>query len=440
MTDGIASNRTETTVKLNQVFTSKSTTLGPGTRQFLRDVAAADPRRTTRPGDVNWSEALPELRRHALLGLARAHLRAQSPEVSSPEVNRIIDEALAISALQMKAKYRAIRRILARLSAAGIDYLVVKGLAVAFTVYPNPALRLFSDVDIVAREADWTRIHQVLMDSGFISEEGWEKPVPKLIAEAVVQELKYWSESDHLLVEVHFEDLLYAGLAARDVQGFWDRSRFIEVEGLPVRVMSLEDQLVHLCAHLHYDGAKRLNWFSDIVIIIRDHADELDWQLVVDVARREEAQVPVYYALRYVSGFVGVEPPPGIMEALRPDWFRRWWHDRYVPEAGVLSLEPMAQPSLSFYHQPLFRRLLPDLLIMGRRGEKLRYLARLLAPNPAWLRHYYHLDPGRQLLPYYLLHPLKLLGHYLREIGKAFLYLYQEKRGLRHWAWWSFDP
>jgi hypothetical protein len=61
--------------------------------------------------------------------------------------------------------------------------------------------------------------------------------------------------------------------------------------------------------------------------------------------------------------------------------------------------------------------MLPDLLVMGRRGEKLRLLVRLLVPPRAWLRYYYHLDDAQPIAPHYLLHPLKLTCHYLAEIG-----------------------
>ena len=57
-----------------------------------------------------------------------------------------------------------------------------------------------------------------------------------------------------------------------------------------------------------------------------------------------------------------------------------------------------------------------DLLVMGRRKEKLYYLLRLLVPPAAWLRHYYHLHPGAPVAQHYLLHPLKLCCHYVAEV------------------------
>jgi hypothetical protein len=105
-----------------------------------------------------------------------------------------------------------------------------------------------------------------------------------------------------------------------------------------------------------------------------------------------------------------------VLAALRPDRFRRWFHERYLPKEKVLSLQPMWRPDFSFYFTPFLKRLLPDLLVMGRRSEKLHYLLRLLAPPRDWLAYYYSLDGATPVWTHYLLHPLKLACHLVEEI------------------------
>jgi hypothetical protein len=153
-----------------------------------------------------------------------------------------------------------------------------------------------------------------------------------------------------------------------------------------------------------------------MAFIVRDHAAQLDWERLLQTVRIEEAQVGVYYSLRFLDQLLGVSVPEDMLTALRPDRFRRWWHERYLPEEKVLSLQPMWRPDFSFYFRPLLRRLLPDLLVMGRRGDKLRYLLRLLLPPRGWLRDYYKLSHTSRIVVHYLLHPLKLMYHYLAEV------------------------
>ena len=103
-------------------------------------------------------------------------------------------------------------------------------------------------------------------------------------------------------------------------------------------------------------------------------------------------------------------------ESRQPLPLRRWLHEYYLPEEQVLAWQPMPRPDFSFYFLPLFKRLLPDLLVMGRRWDKIRCLFHLLFPPPAWLRNYYKLDAASGTGAHYFLHPLKLAFHYLGEI------------------------
>jgi hypothetical protein len=146
---------------------------------------------------------------------------------------------------------------------------------------------------------------------------------------------------------------------------------------------------------------------SDIGFIVRDHGPQLEWEQLLETVRVEEMQVPVYYTLHFLEKLLGIGAPEWVMRRLRPDGFRRWLHERYMPEEDVVSLQPMPRPDFSFYFLPLFKRLVPDLLVMGRRADKLRYLLRLLAPPPAWLREYYDLKLQDNLAPHYVLHCIR---------------------------------
>jgi hypothetical protein len=264
-------------------------------------------------------------------------------------------------------------------------------------------------------------MHRLLVGMGFTPRQDLPQPPPKLVPQAVPYELRYRHRQMRLLVEVHYDDLLNAGLASRDVEGFWRRAVRADVNGTSVKALSLEDQLIHLCVHAHYHGYTRLNWFSDIALIARDHATGLDWEQLLATVRIEEAQVGVYYSLRFLDRLLGVSAPAHVLAALRPDRFRRWFHERYLPENKVLSLQPMWRPDFSFYFTPVLKRMLPDLLVMGRRPEKLRYLLRLLAPPRDWLTHYYSLDGSPHVWVHYLLHPLKLACHLVGELLQALI-------------------
>jgi hypothetical protein len=395
--------------------------LSDTTRALLCDFAAGDVTRPLSRLDADWEDVLQHVCSNGLLGLTHAYLaHRECQDYPPPEFRQWIQQAHTTNTTRMLLVYRNVVKVLAQLARREIDCMVVKGPALAYTVYPDPAWRSFNDLDLIVRERDWATMHQLMLEMGFRPEANQPpQPPPKLVPSAVVYESKYWHRETSFLVEVHYDDILNAGLASRDVEGFWERAVSIDVEGVPAKALSLEDQLIHLCAHAHYHGYTRLNGFSDIAFIVRDHAARLNWEQLVKTVRIEEAQVAVYYTLCFLDRLFGIQVPADVLSGLRPDPFRRWWHERYMPQRKVLSLQPMWRPDFSFYFLPLFKRLLPDLLVMGRRREKLRCLLRLLLPPPAWLRYYYRLDDAESIALHYLLHPPKLAYHYLAEVVTA---------------------
>jgi hypothetical protein len=391
-------------------------------RSVLCVFAAGDPKRVLPRLDVDWEQVFKGVARNGLIGLTHYYLEQNEKlDFLPPSFREQIHRAHLARTVQMARLYQNIGRVICELEDSGIDFLVVKGPALAYGVYPDPALRAFNDLDIIVREQSWNEVYRLLKKLGFKQEENFPYPPPKLIPQLSPYESKYWHTKSGFLVEVHYEDLYNVGLTSRDVDGFWRRANKLNIENFTVHVPSLEDQLIHACMHAHYHGYTRLNWFSDLALIVRDHTKHLKWEQVIQTVQIEEAQTGVYYSLFFLERLLGISIPTHVLDAVRPDSFRRWWHERYLPAHRVLSLQPMPRPDFSFYFAPLFKRLIPDLLIMGRRREKLGYLLRLFIPPPNWLKNYYNLTDERTIALHYFLHPLKLFGHYLDEIIQVLL-------------------
>lgn len=368
---------------------------------------------------VETDAFLAALYREGLIGLAHRYIQ-ESPHggaVPAHLADRVREAHLVVS-VRLAVAYQAIGRVLRRLRRSAPPFLVAKGPAVAQTLYPNLWLRTFSDVDIIVHQRDWRAWDDALLRMGFVPKRDARVPLPPLAGNDVLYERTYRDRSGFTL-DVHYDDLLNCGLAARDAGGFWRRSRDVTIEGLQVPTLAPADQFVHLCAHVHYHGYTRLVWLSDLAFLVRDHGDAVDWDQVVHTVRLEEAQVPVYFTTRILEAMLGVAAPAEVLEQVRPDRLRMAAHELLMPERDLLALQPMWRPDLSFYFLPLLKRLVPDLLVMGRRRDKLAYLARLLVPPSPWLRRYYSLSPTSPIWPHYILHPLKLAHHYLTELVTA---------------------
>ncbi|HEX5165781.1 MAG TPA: nucleotidyltransferase family protein [Thermomicrobiales bacterium] len=381
-------------------------------------LAAGDLSRSLPSFAGDWDELFGEVCRNGLLGLTNRYLAVGTSASMVPDTFRAaVEQGCVVSQIHMRAMYYWIFEILRALSDADIEVVVLKGPALAHSIYPSPGLRVFGDLDLMVRERDMLTAHAVLTDHGLLARQMLDKVPPKLTHACTTYELVYRDPASKFVLEMHYDDLLNAGLVSRDLDGYWNRSVLVTLPGAVVRTLSLEDHLLHLCAHTHYHGYVKLNWFSDIAFIVRDRHDELDWDQFVRVTRREEAKVAVFYSLTLLEKLFGIAAPRDVIMAITPDRFRQWAHTYFVPMDRVLGPESMPRPDFSFYHLPVLKRLLPDLLVMGRRREKVRYLLRLLAPPPAWLRSYYQLGATQPIAGHYILHPLKLGWHLGTEIA-----------------------
>ena len=395
--------------------------LSESTRTLLLHFATSDEERSLPHVKADWEEVLEATGRHGLVPLAWRLLRHQALDNYPPqEFMTEIKHRYRASTVRSLLMYRRVLKLLEVLTRRGLDFIVLKGPALGTTVYPDPSLRVFNDLDLLVRERDWAAADEILRDLGFIPEQDLPEPPPKLIPEAVLYELNYHSIHDGFIVEVHYNDVLQVGLAARDVEGFWQRATLANIEDLAFRILSIEDQIIHLCAHMHCHIYTRLNWFSDLAFILRQWRGEIEWEKLVSIAEKEGVRVPVYYGLRYLDKLLEVSPPSQVLQALRPDEFRCKAHEILMPEEKVLSIQPMSrQPIFSFYFHPFLGRLLPDLLVMGRRWDKLQYLFRLLIPPREWLGYYYSVDGSEPIIVHYVLHPLKLVYHIVTELLQA---------------------
>jgi putative nucleotidyltransferase-like protein len=411
------------------------------TRRLLCDFAAGDPTRALQRADVDWDEVFEAVCRNGLVGLTFAYLKQHPAEEYPPaDFKRRITWAHVLASAYLTRTRQSVKSILLRFAEAGLECLVLKGPVLAEMIYPDPNSRWYGDLDIHVRERDLPAAHQLLREGGLILDEHDCPSPPRLVPQAPGDEWNYWTADRWFKVELHGDDLLHGGLVPRDYDGLWQRSVTVEVQGVRVKALSLEDQLITLAAHVHYHGYTRLNWLSDIAFIVRDHGDEVNWERLIQTVRTEEVQVPVYYTLYFLDRLLGVPAPDWVMQRIRPDAFRRRVHEHFLPTDKVVSLDPMPRPDFSFYFLPLFQRLVPDLLVMGRRKEKLQYLARLAVPSSAWLRHYYGLSEADPIAQHYVLHPLKLGWHYLVSIASALSWRWQQRAGSDEAVastWWA---
>ncbi|MFH1084393.1 MAG: nucleotidyltransferase family protein [Chloroflexota bacterium] len=280
----------------------------------------------------------------------------------------------------------ALARALARLEAAGIAAIVLKGAALAETLYEQIAVRPLGDLDLLVQREDGAAALAALAELGYAPLDPEARPGAALAWENEVC-LTCPQPLPHLL-EIHwslFDSPHYQQRLAMD--WFWDTAQRATVGGREALILGPEAQLVHLCGHLalHHEGQGWL-WHHDIAELLARRGATLDWGLALEQAERGELVVAMQTVLGRVAAAWQAPIPPAALArlaALRPS------------PAEMRAMAPLSAPSAT-----VAGRFWADLAAMPGWRARLRYALESLFPSSDYMRQRYAIRHG-WLLPLY---------------------------------------
>lgn len=269
-----------------------------------------------------------------------------------------------------------LRDLLRAFREADIQTIVLKGPLLAAEYYSDPALRPFTDLDLLVRRRDRERAIEVLSALGYAH----GSPGRSLTYELEHAPAAYFAAPGgaRLPVDLHWECVAHPGgsrgieLAAEEI---WSRTVPSRSWGAAARTLATEDLLIYLAAHLaiHHSLAGAL-WQLDVALVVKRHGATLDWDAVVARSRRWGAAGAVYFALRTVGEALGVMAPPPALNRLRPGDLRVALIERLQRGGGdrLVRLE-----------------YLVGVALLDRPADMVRMLASGVIPPAAWLRSRY---------------------------------------------------
>src|SRR3990170_6396583 len=287
--------------------------------------------------DLEWEEAIAMARWHGIIPLLYHRLSKENLTGLIPsEVVQELKQEYYKSLFSGIRVYDALRNPLKALSEADAEVIVLKGAALAETLYPEIALRPFGDIDVLVREKDWSKIKETLQELDFraYGRDIIDLP-PKLTKFDTVEHMHFFNDQG-INLELHF-DLLQLGFSMRSIDEVWKCAARAQIAGVDVQILSPEYQLLHLCVHLNKHGYRRLIWFADILNLLR--SQRFDWEKLRTIARTEGVLAPVYFTLYYINLFFDELVPSFVMKSLKPSFIKRFVWQRIWPAEKVVGFD-----------------------------------------------------------------------------------------------------
>lgn len=328
-------------------------------------------------------------------------------------------------------------RVMLALEAAGVEFVLLKGSVLAFTVYPDPSCRFRSDIDAWIDPADHERAAPALASLGYAHVETPGRPHTLALSFAGEAQMRGPGPGQRLL-ELHFQAFVgeWCRLATRvDHKAIWARRVTFPPTGVTIplsrqaapragnaadrtpgaadtpappaapvargAMMAPEDQLLQLAVHFginHQFADPNLRAVLDLHLLATTPG--FDWQTLTVRARAWGIATVTWTALSLSARLFATPIPLEALSAVRPGPLRRALINNLHLDRDILHARG---------HGYTLRRGLQWLLMTDRLSLAWRFLARTVVPEAEWLRARWGAVSGAPILPLLARHWRSLL-------------------------------
>jgi hypothetical protein len=266
--------------------------------------------------DEDWTQALSIARADRVAPLVYYH-SAHGGLLSSAPAS--VAASLRDDYCQTLVQNRRLRTVLAtlldELGTEGVPLLTLKGLALAYRYYGEPALRPMVDIDLLVPRRNVAQATRVLRRMGYAPPAGNGRSTG---FNAQTHAVLDFMRDDSPQVEMHWELFNHPTYRAGLPAGLaWERAERIDLLGRTVLYLAPEDELRYLCVHFAAEhNLAPLIWAVDIAELVRALPASWDWTTFVDETVAARLALPVALSLEHCQERVQLHLPAGVLDAL----------------------------------------------------------------------------------------------------------------------------
>ena len=335
-----------------------------------------------------WLDFLSFLETHWIFPLLYRRAASLPAEVRPPE---LITHKMRMRYLSSSVRYlhmeKQLQEIFHAFQEKRVKVRVLRGPALAWSVYPDPALRPCSDLDLLVLPEQMIQARDVLESLNYkCLSQRFELVRNFFREEEFIHRTK---PKDNFIVDLHWSNWeihpFFGANGDSHLEELFQRAYPVKSSSLILETLDPVDALIHTAIHLAMIHSRdiRLIWISDIALL----ADQLhvpdDWQVLQKRSAAWRARLAVENSLKMAQLWFGLHLPTGFND------FSSW-------------PQPSVDEKATWYHtiQSHWTTVLLKRYFSNPSGifEMARSLSRLLFPPPDIVRYCY--PPSRDwLLP-----------------------------------------
>ncbi len=273
-----------------------------------------------------------------------------------------------------------------------------KGPALAQSLYGDPALRSFSDLDFLISSGDFMRAKQSLAEIGYRPTAEYSAAVERLFLK-IGYERSFDGIAGKNLVELQWALLPHFYGIELDVAGLLARAGRIVVGGCEMPCLSSEDSLLVLCVHAGKHLWMRLIWLSDVADTLRN--PHIDYALVFSRAQALGVARILGVSFWLAKNLLHAQLPQPAEEMIAAD--------PLVPVLGKEFAERLARGATYDFESTEYFRLI--LKLRERHRDRWKYIWRLV-----WTPGEGEVEAVRLPEPLFPLYRIVRIGRLMRKL------------------------
>jgi hypothetical protein len=266
---------------------------------------------------LDWPYLLAEAAENSITPLLEKQLCAVVPNAIPAEYLAQLKSASRANTVRCLFMTAELNKILELFESHGIQSIPYKGPVLAQQAYGDITLREFEDLDIILRQRDLPRAHEIILSLGYRAKFPWILS-PGAAASLVPGEYNYRAVERQIMVELHTEMTLRHFPVVPCLDDFSQRLVPVELSGRDVQTFCPEDALPILCIHGSKDFWERISWIADISELIHAHP-QLDWDAVRRGAESLKAQRMLHLGLTLAASLLDAPVPREILQPATTD-------------------------------------------------------------------------------------------------------------------------
>jgi len=198
---------------------------------------------------------------------------------------------------------------------AGIQTMLLKGVALTLLHYRDYGLRAMADLDVLVHTEQASAAINLLTKSGWTP----ESRSPEAFTEAYISATNghVFSDAAGQGFDLHWHVLPECCYANAD-DDFWDGAVWTEIHDVSTSASNPTDLLLQICVHgAKWNSVPPFRWAADAMTIMKTSQSEIDWNRLITQTQKRRLILPLKDTLNYLRDILDAPIPVAVLQSIQ---------------------------------------------------------------------------------------------------------------------------